>query len=92
MGSNGAKRIQALQEHYALRDLDIGSFMQEDRCQARADVGTNMALLRSVVSQMKAREKNETNTQAEVYDAAMRTTLWNLLCNPIGCKHEKRIE
>lgn len=31
--------------------------MQEDRCQARANVGTNMALLRSVVSQIKEKEK-----------------------------------
>ena len=31
--------------------------MQEDRCQARENVGTNLALIRSVVSQIKAREK-----------------------------------
>ena len=33
--------------------------MQEDRCQARATVGTNMALLRSVVTQIKAKAKKQ---------------------------------
>ena len=32
--------------------------MQEDRCQARANVGSNLALLRSVVVGLKAREKS----------------------------------
>lgn len=34
--------------------------MQEDRCQARANVGSNLALLRSVVVGLKARERIRT--------------------------------
>ena len=33
--------------------------MQEDRCQARANVGANMALLRSITTQIIARAKKK---------------------------------
>ena len=65
--------------------------MQEDRCQARASVGTNMALLRSVVSQMKARAKKQ-NKHASGKLRGNAEYAFELVMQPIYCQYEKRIE
>jgi len=65
--------------------------MQEDRCQARASVGTNMALLRSVVSQMKARAKKQ-NKHASGKLRGNAAYALEIVMQPIDCQHEKRIE
>ena len=65
--------------------------MQEDRCQARANVGTNMALLRSVVSQMKARVKKR-NKHASGKLRGSADYALKLVMQPIECQYEKRIE
>ena len=65
--------------------------MQEDRCQARANVGTNMALLRSVVSQMKARAKKRNKRVSGKLRGNAAYAL-ELVMQPIDCQHETRIE
>ncbi len=65
--------------------------MQEDRCQARANVGTNMALLRSVVSQIKARAKIHNKRVSGKLRGNAAYAL-ELVMQPIDYQHEKRIE
>jgi len=59
-----AKEVQALvRGHWAIENRlhhVKDRTMQEDRCQARANVGSNLALLRSVVVGLKARAKIRT--------------------------------
>jgi predicted transposase YbfD/YdcC len=65
--------------------------MQEDRCQARANVGTNMALLRSVVSQMKARAKKQ-NKRVSGKLRGNAAYAIELVMQTIDYQNEKRIE
>ncbi len=65
--------------------------MQEDRCQARANVGTNMALLRSVISQIKARAKKQNKRVSGKLRGNAGYAL-ELVMQPIYYQHEKRIE
>ena len=65
--------------------------MQEDRCQARASVGTNMALLRSVTTQIIARAKKQ-NKHASGKLRGNADHALQLVMQPIDCQLEKRIE
>ena len=65
--------------------------MQEDRCQARANVGVNMALLRSVVSQMKARVKKQNKRVSGKLRGNAAYAL-ELVMQTIDYQNEKRIE
>ncbi len=65
--------------------------MQEDRCQARANVGTNMALLRSTVVMIKttAKKRNKRISGELRGNAACAV---KLVVQPIDCQQLERIE
>jgi len=65
--------------------------MQEDRCQARANVGSNMAILRSAVVMIKAEKKKRIKTISARLRADLAYTI-KIIKQPIDSQEERRIE
>jgi predicted transposase YbfD/YdcC len=65
--------------------------MQEDRCQARANVGANMALLRSTVVMIKATAKKRNKRISGKLRGNAEHAL-NLVMQSIDCQRVERIE